>query len=344
MDAHASSCTLGVIGPSGKRLSSQVVETNAAALIEAIRAIPKNRHLCLEEGPLAGWLYETLAPHVQEIVVVSVVRSRGPKSDQRDAFGLAEQLRIGAVSRRVYKERGLFTRLAYLAKAYQTLVLDSVRVQQRIKSLLRSRGVPVSGRKVYTEAGRSVYLARLPAPIRPAAACFYQQLDHLRELRRVAQAELVAEARKHTAFRYVRSCPGFGDVRTALVLPIVVTPYRFANKRGFWAYCGLAVVTRSSSDWVRSRTGEWLRAPVLQTRGLNKNFNRTLKDVFKSAATTVILQAHDEPLYQHYCRLLEGGTKPNLAKLTIARQLAALVLALWRDQEVYDPQNLAHVI
>ncbi len=29
LDAHASSCTLGALGPSGKRLGSHVVETNA---------------------------------------------------------------------------------------------------------------------------------------------------------------------------------------------------------------------------------------------------------------------------------------------------------------------------
>ncbi len=43
-----------------------------------------------------------------------------------------------------------------------------------------------------------------------------------------------------------------------------------------------------------------------------------------------------EPLYRHYQRLLDGGTKPNLAKLTIARQIAAISLALWRNQEDYD--------
>ena len=290
LDAHASSCTLAVIGPSGKRLTSLVVATNGAALIEAIRSIPKNRHLCLEEGPLAGWLYETLAPHVQESVVAGVVQSRGPKSDQRDAFGLAEQLRIGAITRRIYKERGQFTRLVYLAKAYQVLVGDSVRVQQRIKSLLRSRGVPVTGRKVYSAAGRGTYVAQLPVAIQTAIEFYFQQYDGLRELRRVAVAELVAEARKHTAFRYVRSCPGFGDVRTALLLPIVLTPHRFADKRAFWSYCGFAVVTRSSSDWVRDGDGHWLRAQVPQTRGLNKQHNRALKEVFKGAATTVILQ------------------------------------------------------
>jgi len=49
-----SSCTLAVVGPSGKRLSHQVVETNAQALVAAVRAVPGRRHLCLEEATLSG--------------------------------------------------------------------------------------------------------------------------------------------------------------------------------------------------------------------------------------------------------------------------------------------------
>jgi len=47
---------------------------------------------------------------------------------------------------------------------------------------------------------------------------------------------------------------------------------------------------------------------------LNRNSNRTLKGIFKGAATTVIGLAKDDPLYRHYLQLLDGGTKPNLAK------------------------------
>jgi len=72
LDVHAGSCTLAVVGPSGKRLSSQVVETNAASLIAVLRGIPKRRHLCLEEGTLTGWLHEVLDPHVEELVVTGV--------------------------------------------------------------------------------------------------------------------------------------------------------------------------------------------------------------------------------------------------------------------------------
>jgi hypothetical protein len=63
---------------------------------------------------------------------------------------------------------------------------------------------------------------------------------------------------------------------------------------------------RSSSDWVRTQSGEWVKAPIPQTRGLNRNANRTPKGIFKGAATTVIGQGQDEPLYRHYLRLLDG--------------------------------------
>ena len=74
-----------------------------------------------------------------------------------------------------------------------------------------------------------------------------------------------------------------------------------------------------------------MKTPEQQTRGLNRNFNHTLKRVFKGAATTVIGRAEVEPCAG------TGGTKPNLAKLTIARQIASSALALWRTGEAYDP-------
>ncbi len=326
LDAHSSSCTLGVLGPSGKRLGLHVVETNAKALIEVLRSIPGPRHLCLEEGTLASWLYEVLSPHVEEIVVTAVRESRGPRSDKLDAFGVAERLRIGAIKRKVYKERGQFRALGHRAKAHWLLVGDAVRVMSRIKSLMRSRGVQVSGTAVYCATGHSEWITRLPQAARPAMELLYLELDALTQLRKRAEKELITEARQHREYRLLKSCPGLGPIRTAELLAIVVTPYRFANKRGFWSYCGLGIVMRSSSDWVRTRGGEWIKAPVQQTRGLNRNFNRTLRRVFKGAATSLFGRCEDETLYRHYLRLLDGGTKPNLAKLTIARQIASIAL------------------
>ena len=344
LDAHASSSTVAVVGPSGRRLQSQVVETNAGALIRVLRGIPGARHLCLEEGTHASWLHEVLSPHVEEILVAGVRESRGPKSDKLDAFGLAEQLRIGAVKRKVYKKWGEFGALRHRAKAYTLLVSDSVRVQNRIKSLFRSRGVAVAGKGVFSVAEREAWLKKLPASARSLAELLLQEHDGLLELRGKAEKAMLAEARRHRAWRLVKSCPGLGQIRTAQLLPIVVTPYRFKNKRAFWGYCGLGIVMRSSSDWVRTRSGEWVKAPIQQTRGLNRNANRTLKGILKGEATTVIGQGQDEPLYRHCLRLLDGGTKPNLAKLTLARQIASILLAVWRNEEVYDPARVGQAV
>ena len=96
---------------------------------------------------------------------------------------------------------------------------------------------------------------------------------------------------------------------------------------------------RSSSDWDQAPDGSWQKVTRPMTRGLNRNFNRMLKDVFKGAATTVIQQAGTEPLYLAYLRQLDGGTKPNLAKLTLARKIAATALSMWKNNEEYDSKK-----
>lgn len=59
--------------------------------------------------------------------------------------------------------------------------------------------------------------------------------------------------------------------------------------------------------------------------------------IFKGAATTVITAPIEEPFRRDYQKLLDQGTKPNLARLTLARKIAATALAMWKRQEVYDP-------
>jgi hypothetical protein len=101
IDVHAASCTLAVISEAGRRLRSMVVETNGEALVGAIRSVPGHRRVVLEEGTQAGWLSELLEPHAAEEMLARVDGRRGQKSDELDAYELADRLRLGAVKRRV---------------------------------------------------------------------------------------------------------------------------------------------------------------------------------------------------------------------------------------------------
>ena len=98
---------------------------------------------------------------------------------------------------------------------------------------------------------------------------------------------------------------------------------------------------RSSSDWIQTPDKTWRRAWVQQTRGLSKQHNAELKALFKGAATTVTTQRTETPMRADYRRMLENGIKPNLAKLTLARKIAATVLRMWKDEEVYRTERIS---
>jgi len=340
LDVHAASSTLAVVSQAGKRLQTAVVETNGRALVEAIRRIPGHKHLCFEEGAQSGWLYEVLSPHVQEIVVAGITRKRGQKNDRFDAQGLAEKLRTGTLEKRIFKAPRQFVMLRELARIHMALARDLVRAQARLKSVYRSRGISTPGRAVYGHAGRGSWQRQLPASSRKTAARLYEQIDFLTDLKKQAEQDLIRESRKQPIACVLETAPGLGPIRVARLLPIVVTPYRFRTRQQFWSYCGLGIVMRSSSDWVRTADGGWVRAQVQQTRGLTRQHNHVLKDIFKGAATTVVTLAPEDPIYVRYQQLLAAGTKPNLAKLTLARKIAATVLAMWKKEERYNPDKI----
>lgn len=341
IDVHAQSCTIVVVSASGRRLNTQIVETNGDALLQAIKVIPGRRHVCLEEGNQSAWVHGLLEPQVAEIVVVAPDKRPigAPKDDERDAWGLADKLRVGAPMTRVYKGSLHMTALRNAVRAHCTLVGDVVRAKNRVQAVLRSRGVP-GGDRVYNPETREEYLDQLDRSYRQLAKCLCQEIDRVAELRDEATAWLANEAKTHPIIRKLSTAPGVGPIRAAVIVAITLTPDRFRTVRQYWSYCGLGIVTHSSSDWTK-RDGEWVRARVPQTRGLTRRRQPLLKAAFKGAAMTVISQMHEHPLYAKYTRMLQSGIKPNLACLTLARLIAAIVLSMWKHQEVYDPARHA---
>lgn len=342
LDVHAQSCTIGVIGPSGKRLRSLVVETNGSAIVEAIQGISGQRHVCVEEGTQSAWLHEILRPHVSEIVVMVPPKSSGPKDDLRDAWACAEALRTGATGPRVYKAPEHLTALRNAVRAYGFAVRDVTRAKNRLKSVFLSRGI-VAESVVYDADRREKWLKKLPPAHRRLAEWLGRQLDELQSLREEAHGWLGKEARTHPIVRTLSTAPGLGPIRTAQLVAIVVTPNRFRTSRQFWSYSGLSIVTRSSANWKRAGSGKLVRVEQQQTLGLTRKRHPLLKAVFKGAATTVIELMPKTPLHEEYQRMLASGRKPNLAKLTLSRRIAAIVLSMWKNEEEYDPKRHAAV-
>ena len=79
------------------------------------------------------------------------------------------------------------------------------------------------------------------------------------------------------------------------------------------------------------------RRKPIQTRGLNRNCNHRMKEVFMGAATG---GSQTEP-YRSYLESLEKrGIRREMARLTLARKIAAVTLAIWKKGETFDPKKL----
>jgi transposase len=255
-----------------------------------------------------------------------------------DARKLADLLRRGMLRPVYHGEHGL-RRLRELAGTYQTLSQDLNRVMNRLKALYRGWGIACGGTQVYAPRYREEWLGKIePVGVRRRAELLYQQLDGLQALRRRLRPELLAESRKHKAAKLLRQIPCIGPIRAARLLALMQTPHRFRSKRQLWTYSGLGIETRDSAQY-RFVRGELQRAKKpQQIRGLNRNHNHAMKDIFKGAATRA--SGGVGPLRNFYVALLDKGMKPEMARLTLARKIAAIALTLWKKEERFDAEPL----
>jgi hypothetical protein len=73
-------------------------------------------------------------------------------------------------------------------------------------------------------------------------------------------------------------------------------------------------------------------------RGLNQNHNHDLKSIFKGAAAKASSAAG--PFQDFYLALLTKGTKPTMARLTLARKIATISLLVWKKGVCFDAGQL----
>ena len=341
LDVHQASTICSVREEGGRVIARMIVPTERSAIVELFRSMRGSVHVALEEGTQAQWLHDLIAPLVARVVVCDRrgERRHGNKNDLADADELSEQLRRGGL-RAVYHGDAHRVRLKELTRAYQNVVEDATRVMLRLKALFRARGIKTPGQGVYHDLKeRPQWLAQLSDPgAQLRAELLWAELDVLRKLRPRAKAAMLAEARRDPAWSVLRSIPFLGPVRVALLLATLQTPWRFRTKRNLWAYAGLAVVSYSSADYVMESGRPVRRQRAPMTRGLNRNYNRVVKEVFKSAATAAT--GKPGPLQTWYDHLVAKGMQEALARVTLTRKLAAITLRLWKTGEHFDASHL----
>src|SRR5215831_12842180 len=338
MDVHKQSISIAVRNAAGKIVMECVIETKANTIVQFFDGLRGEVQVTFEEGTWAAWLHDLLKPHVTKLVVCdprqNALLQDGNQNDRVDARKLSDLLYMNKLKPVYHGDHGLRT-LKELVRSYLTITRDLGRVMTRVKAIYRSWAIPCSGKQVYGSRHRAEWLGKINEPgVRLRAEFYYQQLDTLRSLRQAVRRELLAESKRHKAWKRLCEIPSIGPIRAAVLLGILQTPHRFRTKRQLWTYCGLGLETHDSGQY-RVAEGQLQRSKKPATvRGLNKDHNHDLKDIFKSAATRV--SGSRGPLRDFYENLLAKGRKPTMARLTLARKIAAITLIVWKKEVRFD--------
>jgi transposase len=343
MDVHQATISAAVMDGDGKLIMECLLETKAATILEFIQGLRGTLSLTFEEGTSAAWLHDLLKPHVSRLVVCdprkAALLKEGNKSDRIDARKLAELLRTNQLKPVYHGEHGIRT-LKELGRSYLTVSKDLTRTMNRIKSLYRSWAIPCPGTTVYAPHHRLEWLAKIVQPgVRVRAEHLYEQLDTLQPIRQQARHELLLESHKHPAVNLLRQIPSIGPIRAALLVALLQTPHRFRSKRQLWAYSGFAVETHDSGEFRYVRGKVQRNRERITVRGLNDNHNRDLKNLFKGAAISA--STRPGPLHDFYVARVAKGMRPTMARLTLARKIAAITLTMWKKGASFDPQQLS---
>ena len=340
LDIHAQTTVVSIRSGKGVVVRREVVPTTAAALRRALRGIRGRVLIACEAGPLAAWIKRVLETQLREIVAcdrrrTQLVARGGPKADKVDADRLSDCLRLGRVHA-VYIPAGADLQLRQFAKHYVRMRRDRAKVIQRLRALFVESGVRIGRDR---SASQRVPVRRLSgAASKAVARAYLRQIQSLSELVTEARTLFISAAEEYPAYHVLQSIPFIGEIRAAMLIAIVGNPARFTSRRKFWAYGGLAVVQKTSAEH-RVEDGKVIRNEKTQGVRLNKSAQPTLKKLLRDVALHASSVGRS-PFRELYNEQIAKGRRPSLARLILARKIAAVVLGVWRSGEQFDPQKL----
>jgi len=332
MDVHKRETQVCILDAQGCVVREQRIRTTRERLVAVVDGRPPAR-LVLEASTESEWVAQCLEGHGHEVIVADptfapmyATRSRRVKTDRRDARTLAEASRLGAYRAAHRLPPGRRALRATLALR-EAMVQTRTRYVTLLRALLRREGIAVASGS--PEAfGRRVAAAALPAPLRARVAPLLELLAPLATALQAVEQDLAQQLAAEPATAWLQSMRGVGPITTAAFVATLDTPTRFASAGRVAAYLGL--VPR-----------EWSSGERQQRGGVTKAGNRRTRTMLVQAAWVVWRDRHpDTAALRAWAQRLAARRGKRVAVVALARRLAGILFALWRDATPFTPHRL----
>lgn len=331
LDLGLTRTSVCIMNGQGFPLNEFECDSEVATLTEALAAVAIDRigGIAVEAGT-GTYIVRKLRGAGFPVVVFEARKAhkflalRRNKSDASDARGLADLVRIGQNSvSQVHLKTDECQRLRSFLVVRQRFVLMKLAVE----GVLRCN-FALHGRRLESSHTRKALLRRTETifaslrseegiDLEPDLAPLVMVCDSVRAYLEKSDRDLQAIASSHPVCRLLMEVPGVGPICALSFYSAIGDPNRFRVASHVGAYLGL--VPR------RYQSGA-----VSRTLGITKNGNRLTRSHLVMAAAVFARRAPDCPLKDWYLAL-RGRAGPKRARIALARKLAVILLAMWKQ-------------
>lgn len=311
----------------------EIVERRIVTSRERFTAVLGDRapaRILLESSTESEWVARHLESLGHQVIVADpnfapmyATRRRGVKTDRRDARTLMEALRLGAyraIHRASVAQRHVRAQLVVRDALIRTRTryVNVVRALTRREGLRVPTGDPEHLERKLMELELDPALADELAPLRVVLEPVNAQIE-------AADAQLAATAGADARIARLRTVPGIGPVTAVAFVATLDDVTRFRTAHQVAGYLGLTPREYSSGE--RQQRGRISKTGSPRMRALLVEAGWRLQRAQDPAAAP--LRAWAEGI------AARRGTK--VAAVALARRLAGILYALWRDGTTYRP-------
>ena len=331
LDLHKRESQLCILAEDGTLTERRIV-TSRERFTAVLGSRPRSRVL-LEASTESEWVAQHLESLGHEVVVADpnyapmyAARTRRVKTDKRDARALAEALRLGAyrTAHRVSAERRHIR--AELA-VREALVRTRTRYISLAKALVRRDGLRVAGSEAEKVAKRIAELD-LSDDLATELMPLFQVLAPINEHISAADRRIADLSKHDVEVALLTTAPSIGPVTASAVVATVDDISRFDSAHQFEAFLGLVPGERSSGE--KRRVGKITKAGNSRVRYL----------LVEAACRIMRSKGEETAALRAWALLIAARRGKRIATVALARRLAGILYAMWRDKSPYNAGNL----
>jgi transposase len=330
LDVSLKSTSLCVIDEDGAVVLEREVDTEPDAIADALRPFGAQlRKVGHEAGALAPWLQMELTELGVPIVLLEARHARAAlkaqrnKTDKSDARGLAQIVRTGWYKEAHVKSAASY-RLRLLLSNRRNLKRKCLDLENAVRHSLKAFGIKLAVRgradfdaKVREAVKDDPVLTGLCEAMLAARAALWEQYARLHKL-------LVQVTLKDELCARFMEIPGVGPVTALAFKTGVDDPTRFSRSRAVGAHFGL-----TSRRW-QSGTS------VDTSLGISKQGDGTVRTALYEAASALMTRCKVGCALKSWGLKLAARIGHKKAVTAVARRLAVIMLAMWRDGTRFD--------